>query len=123
MTKQRASIGNDIGDILRGSSTRSDSEAVQTQTSKTGSAQNGKAVNLQDSLPVKQQSSQSFEKATFYLALSDIDLLHEERSRRRKTRRLKQGTDDLSALVRHAIRQTYGNLTSRLQSDFERSQN
>src|SRR5689334_9332430 len=105
MTKKRVQIGSDIGDILRGSTSRNEGEAVEKQT--------GKTVKQQNDLPVNQQNSQSFEKATFYLAPSDIDLLHEERLRRRKRgHRVKRGSDDLSALVRHAIRQTYGNLTS-----------
>jgi len=113
MTKKRAQLGSDISDILRGSASRDSSEAVERQTSKTVNMQNGETVKQQNVLPVKQQNPQAFEKATFYLAPSDVDLLHEERLRRRKGgHRVKRGSDNLSALVRHAIRQTYGNPTS-----------
>jgi len=93
MKRTRLTDRDDIAEIFRGS------EPVRQHDSET--------VKQPTSIPVNQHAGQKI-KATFYLELVDLDTLERERFRRRAQTGRRRGNADLSALVREAIRKTYG---------------
>ena len=91
----------DISEILRGSTHERQQEDKEVRQ------EDVKEVKHQDSIPVNQHSAKRT-KVTFYLEQQDIAALERERFKRRTEKGLRRGEGDLSALVREAIRKTFG---------------
>jgi hypothetical protein len=91
----------DISEILRGSTSE------RQQEDKAERQEDVKELKQQDSIPVNQHSVRRT-KVTFYLEQQDIAALERERFKRRTEKGLRRGEGDLSALVREAIRKTFG---------------
>jgi hypothetical protein len=94
MRRTKLTDRSDIAEIFRGS------EYLKQQDRET--------VKQSDSIPVNQPPGLKI-KATFYLEMEDLSVLERERFRRRAQTGRRRGNADLSALVREAIRKTYGN--------------
>jgi hypothetical protein len=92
---------SDISEILRGSTIERQQEDKEVRQ------EDAKEVKQQDSIPVSQPSVRRT-KVTFYLEQQDIAALERERFKRRIEKGLRRGEGDLSALIREAIRKTFG---------------
>src|SRR4051794_9823627 len=92
---------SDISEILRGSTIEKQQEDKEVRQ------EDAKEVKQQDSIPVSQLSVRRT-KVTFYLEQQDIAALERERFKRRIEKGMRRGEGDLSALVREAIRKTFG---------------
>jgi hypothetical protein len=93
MKRTKLTDRSDIAEIFRGS------EQLKQQDRET--------VKQYDSIPVNQHTGLKI-KATFYLEKEDLSVLERERFNRRAQTGRRRGNADLSALVREAIRKTYG---------------
>jgi hypothetical protein len=93
MKRTKLTDRSDIAEIFRGS------EQLKQQDRET--------VKQSDSIPANQHAVLKI-KATFYLEKEDLSVLERERFNRRAQTGRRRGNADLSALVREAIRKTYG---------------